>query len=348
MKNAVKHFLFIPLLFLLSVSASAQDDDKKFDNLMEYGIHSHDNGAYDEAIHYYKQALAIKPKSGMANYEIAYSYSMKNDKKEAIKYCDLVLKHGEKQSHQLAYILKGNCLDELGKRKESIKVYKKGIKECGDYYLLHFNLGCTYVNDKNDKLGEEAFIKAIELNPFHPGSNYQLGMLGAKYNRPTHTVYPLLYFLMLEPQGKRAQTALATLRFTLSPKISEEEGGKTVVHIILDDKSDFSMVDMMISMIGASKVSSKDSIVSESESFKKEISEVLSVVILDKQEDKKTNIWRSVYFPLFKALAKSEHMEAFCYYIRQSTDEEAQKWLDENQDKVKSFVGWFNNFYAKE
>ncbi len=61
------------------------------------------------------------------------------------------------------------------------------------------------------------------------------------------------------------------------------------------------------------------------------------------KEDKTQNIWWGYYIPFFYEIAESEHFETYCNYISISGNEESQKWLDENSDKVDAFAQWLES-----
>jgi tetratricopeptide (TPR) repeat protein len=166
----MKKQILILGLILISTLIYSQTD---IDSLVQIGIKYHDNGQYDKAIETYKTALEIEPNSALINYEIAMTYMYAKDYKNAVKHSDKVIETNDKFLLQ-AYITKGSCLDYLGKTKESIKLYEKGIKEFGDHYLLYYNLGYTYYNLKEYDKAEEALINAINTKSDHASSHLLL------------------------------------------------------------------------------------------------------------------------------------------------------------------------------
>jgi hypothetical protein len=46
--------------------------------------------------------------------------------------------------------------------------------------------------------------------------------------------------------------------------------------------------------------------------------------------------------PFFYKLSQTDHIETFCYYISQYSNEKAAEWIKENSEKVKQFEDWKN------
>ena len=67
---------------------------------------------------------------------------------------------------------------------------------------------------------------------------------------------------------------------------------------------------------------------------------MLGEIKKDKKAKKSSSVWWSFYVPFFYDLAKSDHMEAYCTYINQSTNEYYDLWLSENKDKLDAFSEW--------
>jgi tetratricopeptide (TPR) repeat protein len=65
----------------------------------------------------------------------------------------------------LAYINRGNLMDQLGKAGEAEKMYLKAILTDPKNVLAHYNLGLLLMDRKRLKEAEREFSKAIELNP---------------------------------------------------------------------------------------------------------------------------------------------------------------------------------------
>ncbi|MDR2839929.1 MAG: tetratricopeptide repeat protein [Paludibacter sp.] len=329
------------LILGLLLSAFLLNGQNTVDNLVQIGIEYHDKGEYSKAIETYKEALQIEPKSYVVNYEIAFSYNALGDYQNAIKYSDIAIKFGNLAN---AYILKGSCLDELGRTKESIKLFEKAIKKFKNEHLLYFNLGIDYFNIGNNAKAENAFINAINVKSNHSSSHFMLGRLKNNEYQRAPSLLSLYYFLMLEPNSKRSTLAYELLNKQLAGNVKQDTSQqKNTINISLNSnqiKSEFGAAEMMIGLLGAAKYLDENKDKSSEELFVENTKSFFSVLGELKELGKNKNFWWNFYVPFFYDLAKSDYLETFCYYISQSSNEKATKWLEENAEKLNEFQSW--------
>ena len=334
----MKNFLLI-LGILLTTSCFGQG---KIDSLVKIGIQYHDNGEYEKAIKVYNEALKIDPKSTLVNYELALTYMYSGDNEKVIKHSDVVIK--QKKDHLLpAYIAKGSALDNLGKTKQSIELFKKAITEFGDNYLLYYNLGVNYSKIQDNINAEKAFINAIMNNPNHTSSHYGLALVEKEQNQRVQSLLSLYYFLFLEPSSKRAEIAYQLLKEQLVGSVKKDENNPMNINIFLDPQrmdSEFSPAELMLAMLEASNPLEENK--TPDELFVDNTKSFFTVLGELSENDKKTNIWWSVYVPFFYDLAKSEYIDVFCYFISISSNENAREWLKTNNEKFENFGKWIN------
>lgn len=340
----MKRFIYL-LLALCVVTFSALGQESKVRQHIQEGIKLHDSGEYKKAIDEYKKALKVDPKNPGVHYEIASSYFAMKNYKKAIEYSDNVI--GSKSEFvDMAYIVKGSALDLLGKPKDAIKSYKKGIKENPDSYMLHYNLALTYFNQEDDKNAEESCMKAIELNRSHPTSHLLLGSIMHAKNKRVQTLLAYYHFLMLEPTSERAKGVYAALVELQQKGVSKEDNNTTVINISMPDKKDgdeFSAAELMISMLEASKSLEENEGKSEEVLFYENTESFFT--ILGELKDKQKSFWWETYVDFFYAMVNAKHTEAFCYYISLAKEdtEEVTDWLEDNEDKIEEFSNWYDN-----
>jgi len=315
------------------------------DSLVQIGIYYHDNGEYDKAIETYKKALEIEPNSALVNYEIAMTYMYANAYENSIKHSDKVIELNDKYLLQ-AYITKGSCLDYLGKTNESIKLFEKGIKKFGDHHLLFYNLGYNYYKLSEYDKAEEALINAINSKPDHPTSHLILGYLMTDQNRKVQSLLCLHYFLFLEPNSERAKTAYNLLQTQFGGNVERDKDKPDQINIFLDPDqagTEFGAADLMISMLEALKTLEENEGKSEDELFIENTTSFFKI-LGELKKKKNKGLWWEFYVPFFYQIAESEHIETYCYYISQSTNINAQKWLNENVDKITEFDTWLQEY----
>ena len=335
-----KHIGFLILNLFLTTQIFAQTD---IENFVNEGIQFHDNGDYEKAIETYKKALQLDPNSTLVNYEIALSYFTKGNYKESIKYSDVVLKQNKDYMLQ-AYMTKGSALDMLGKTKESIKLFEKAIKETIDHYLLYYNLGLNYYKLNDLDNAEENVIKAIELNPNHSSSHLMLAYIHNQKGNSIQTLLATHYFLFLEPNSQRSLEAYSILQKNFGGNVSKDENNSNTINILLSPNSDsqFGAAELMVSMLEASKSLEQNEEKTEDQMFI-ENTEKFFKILGELKKKKNKEIWWTFYTTFFYDIAKSEHIETYCKYITQSSNENSGKWITENKKQLNEFDKWLKS-----
>ena len=326
--------IFLCLFFALSF---AQDD---VESLVREGIKYHENGDYDKAIDTYKKALKIDSESSLVNYELALTYFKKGDYTKVIVCSDKVL--NQKGNYMLqAYLTKGSALDLLGKTDESIEMFEKAITESDPHYLLYYNLALNYSKLHDYENAESNVIKAIEINSSHPTSHLLLANI---HNNQGHAVQTLLaahYFLLLEPNTQRAKSAFEMLEDNFGGNVSKDAEKPNTINIMLslNQNSEFSAAELMVSMLVASNSLEENKDKSEFTLFEENTTSFFKV-LGELKATKSEGIWWNLYAPFFYQMGKSELMEIYCHYIRQSAHENSQSWIAQNQSRLMLFTNW--------
>ena len=334
--------LLLLLSLLLTLFSFGQNN--KIDSLIRIGIQHHDDGEYQKAIEIYNAALKIDPKSTLANYELSMTYMYAGDYEKSIKYSNIVIK--QKDKHLLpAYIVKGSSLDNLGKTKQSIKLFNKAIAEFGDHYLLHYNLGVNYSKMQDYKNSESAYINAIMANHDHASSHFGLALTKSNQDQRVQSLLGLYYFLLIEPSSERAKTAYKLLKEQLGGSVQKDENNPKNINVLINSQrmeSEFGAAEIMLAMLEASNSLDENKGKTPDELFIENTKSFFTVLGELNEKEKKTNIWWDFYVPLLYELAKSEYMDVFCYYISISSNEKATEWLETNNEKLENFAKWLN------
>ena len=335
----MKYTIIISLLFVV-LNAQSQSS---LNELVEQGIEYHDAGNYEDAINVYKEALVLDPKSLLVHYEISLSYFKMNNCEKAIEHSKVVVKANK--DHLIpAYLVQGSCLDLLGKTRQSIKLFEKGIKKLGDDYLLHYNLGLNYFKLKDYKKTEIYAINAIKANANHSSSHFLLGYANYFQNKTVESLLPVYYFLMLEPETKRSQEGYALLKDVFGGNVTEDPDKPNTINISIPSSgldSEFAAAEMLIPLLESSKLREDNKDKTEDEMFIENTTSVFKVLGESKNEAR--SFYSEFYVPFFYNLATSEHINAFCNYIIQNSSKDAQSWIAENNTKLNAFVEWVNS-----
>jgi tetratricopeptide (TPR) repeat protein len=324
------------LLFVTGVTRAQET----IEELVQEGIYYHDDKQYGKAIEYYKKALEIDPKSTLANYELALSYFTKGDWEEAIKYSDIVLKQ-RKDNLLGAYMTKGSALDMLGRTKESIKLFEKALKKEGNHYLLYYNLAVNYYKLNDDINAEKNLLNALDVNNYHPSTHLMLARIHKARGNKSQTLLSLYFFLILEADTPRSIEANQMLMATLGQGVSKDPSKPNTINISFNPDKDnsFSPADLMISMMGAAN-SIEGNKEKTAEQLFQENSKSFFMTLGELKKQGKVGPYWNFYVPFFYRLAQSDHMEAFCNYITQSSNENAKAWIQSNNTKLEAFGTW--------
>lgn len=359
-----KIFVFAIFLLLFSANFSisyAQDANQ----LLKEGIAFHDAGKHEEALEKYEEALKLAPDSPVIYYEMALTYFQKQDYKNCIKYSDKVIK-SKSQSTIPAYVIKGSSLDMMGKTDKSIKLFEEVIKENPKNYLLYYNLALNYYKIGELKKAEENLINAIGTNPEHTSSHLMLGYVEFDRNRKIPSMMAFYYFLLLEPNSARSGQAYEFLKKQLLSNSSVKKEKNNEITISVGGKDDeFAVVEMVMALSQASNlmiptkeniekiakealenndttstekvIVVKDTPKTDEEIFRDNTQTFFSFLDAKNQKD---TIWWNFYSPFFNQLGQSEHIDTFCYWISQKSNENAAKWIEQNPEKVLEFKKW--------
>lgn len=337
----MKKFAFILIIFFFCLNGIYAQRTSQIDSLVRIGIKLHDEKKYEEAIDIYKEALKIDSKSPLVNYEIAYSYFESKNYKKAIEFCNKVLKTDNK-SVLPAYVVKGSSLDYQNKTDEAIEVFEGAIKKYKSY-LLYFNLALVYNRIKNYREAESNLVKAIELKYDHPGSHMQLGYTCSSQNKRVEGLMSLYYFLFLEattPRAIKAYDAMQNIYANSAKKVSERN-----IDIVIDSKyldSEFSAAELLLPMLQAVNLTETEGVEKSEEEKFIDITSSFFISLGEQDSENKSGLWWNFYVPFFYQLAKSDHIDTFCYYISRGVNPKAREWLEQNEEKVDKFAEWFS------
>ena len=334
----MKNILLLSFIFI-SFFLNAQDSAQSY---LERGIELHDQGKYKEAIRQYKKGLKLDKNSTVLEYEIGYSYYGNGEYKKAIKYFDKVIKN-QYPTTKDALVAKGNCLDIMGKSNKAIETFNQALEIDSNNYLLFYNLALAHYNNDQLNFAEENVLKAIELNPYHPGSNYFLGVIKMNQKRRIESLLAFLFYLYLEPNTQRSRIALQFIENQFNKGISKNENnGITITINEPTEEDDFSSIDMMLSILAGGSISEEISNGSEQEAFYRRISFFVSSFVTSKVN--KSGLYWDLYVDFLTRIQKADHLETFSYIISQSKGDVEKAWLQNNPDKLESFEIWLSNF----
>jgi tetratricopeptide (TPR) repeat protein len=341
----------ITLLVLLSaipfLSAYSQSDGSSAD-LLKQGVALHDKKDYEGAIKLYDEIIKNDPNHFAAQYEKSFSLYSLGKYEECINLCKAIIKQFPKEEDgRKVYVNYGSSLDAIGKPAEAVRIYSEGIKKFPNSYLLYFNRGITqYLQKEVDKATAD-FQRSVSLNPIHASSHQFLAYCVIAKNKIAAAM-SLATFLMIEPQGQRAEKNLKIFLQLIGSNVEKKDEKNITITLspdVLDKKrnkeDDFGMTEMLLSMNVALDLGDEKKNLGPAQKLK----EKLDIIAGISAGGKKKGFFTKFYLPFFKQLSADSLAQTAAYIIYgSSAEEEIQNWIKENKTSTDAFYSWLDNY----
>lgn len=316
--------------FILSSTAIiyAQTSSEK---LIRQGVSLHDKGKYADAIACYKAALELTPNSMPATYEMSLSYLRLKDYKNAIKYSSDIISAGYDPLLTDAYIVKSAALAESDQLDQSIQLLNEAIERCGDEYLLHFNLGLSYFNKKDNKMAIDHLQKAIEIDATHSSAFLMYAYALNDSGKWLKSFYAYHFFLLLEPNTDRSKEAFSDMMDIISADIPANSP-------LLQSEDGVNRKRLYESIKAKKPISSEPA---SQYKFFEDASKLIFFTLSQLQTDEKNGLLWNFFVPTYTEILNSNYFDVYCHYISVTAYPESLEWWNNNKDKVDNFIEWF-------
>ncbi len=137
-----------------------------FDPYFNLGNSYMQDGYYDIAEKYYKEAARCEPNNFKIFYQLGILYM---NKRELKKSFDFFLKSKDiNKSFASTYYNLGIILNSLNRKKDSINYFNEAIKLNPKYIEAYFSLGTIYREIKDFESSKKFFLEAIKVDPNYP------------------------------------------------------------------------------------------------------------------------------------------------------------------------------------
>ncbi|NDV79130.1 tetratricopeptide repeat protein [Dysgonomonas sp. 511] len=326
----MEKYILILFLSLATLTANAQTSSEK---LIREGVALHDKGRYKDAIDLYKQALEVNPSSMSAVYEMSLSYLHLKDYENAIRFSSRVISANFPLLLMDAYIVKSTAYANQGKYNDAIKLLNEALDRCGDEYLLHFNLGLSYFNKKENRMAVRHLRQAIQIDATHSSAfllyAYALNDMG----RWVQSFYSFHFFLLLEPNTARSKDAFAEMMDILNASL-EEAPDKLTQEEGIDRKRIYDLIKTKRPKATDDKIQYK---------FFEEVSKSIFFTFGQFQDNTQGSLFWLFFVPTFDEILGSGHFETYCRYVSVSYFPESLSWWEKNKTQVDNFIDWFEN-----
>lgn len=319
--------IILSLLFSSLVAYAQPSSDK----LIRQGVVLHDKGRYKDAISCYEEALKVNPTSMSAVYEMSLSYLHLKDYGKAIDKSTKVITANFRPLLMDAYIVKATALAKQDKINESIRLLNEALEKCGDEYLLHFNLGLSYFNDKNNQMALQHLQKAIEIDATHSSAFLLYAYVLNDLEQWVQSFYSFHFFLLLEPNTERSRDAFGEMYDLISAKL-EDGSSKLGLENGIDRKK-------LYDEIQAKKTGATDNV--SQYNFFLEASKLMFFNVSQQQDDSKSGLLWYFFVPTYEEILGSGHFDAYCRYVSVAYFPESLNWWENNKTQVDDFIEWF-------
>lgn len=313
---------------------------------LQLGIISHDEQDYDQAKEYYKRILKQKPNSASALYEISYSSMESNNLEEALVY----LKKGEKidsENLHLFYHMHGITLDMLGKPKQAIKAFQKGIEVNPNFHLLHYSLAITSLNVGDSDQAMISLQNAVLTNFEHSSSHLLLGNLYRNKGNTIPAILSYTYFLFYESDTQRSDEVFQLINESFDS--SERDTATNNINITLNGlfgiSQDNEQMDGLGTAIALHSVSSKytkdGEQLSEIEFLVKSYDFMLTLLEESQEDYEEKGFVREFYVPYLVQVKEAGYLETLVYLLFEHSNYEGVKeWIINDCVKCEEFYEW--------
>lgn len=328
--------------------------------LIKQGIKWYDEGQYDKAIAVYQQGLKRYPDNPEINYELAMTYFAKKDFAQSLEMVDKMI--DVPKFAVVATALRSSVLDNLGKSDEAIANFESGIKRFTEQnkdgylvakpdlpnayqlYSLFYNLAISYQRLGKYELAQKNALNTIYLNPNYPSGHWLLAVSARSQDQRVQSFIASYYFLLLEPVSQRTDIAVDTLMFSLPGYYNPSNGNIAMPKV---EDAEIGALNLALSVITANLVKDSEKL-TKAQQFNQATSSFFTIVgelMVDNKASSEhaTDIWHQYYAPFYQKLARSRHMQTATYWVRQSADEEAAKWLKAHPQETQQFMEWLTS-----
>lgn len=334
--------LVLLLVIVLNSALFAQSSD--FETIVSRGIIDYESGKYESALTWFEQAYKMDKKSELACYQLALTQLALHDDQKAAMYSYKVIERNEEYKED-AYLINGSAWENLGRTEKARRIYKEALKIYPDNYLLSYNLALSFFNDGKYDKAQEYVVRAIESYPAHASSHLLLSYIMFDKGERVQSMLPLYYFLLLEQDSDRSETAYELLGSLWNQGV-RTKGQRDIQLVEAGFKyNDFASVELAVSMIKASESMAKEgnNLSDTSNSLLVKFannSKVFFKILKDESEDKE-GFWWDFYVNFFSKIDKNDLTEPFSYFISSCRyNSDVLLWMSDNHQEFQRFTSW--------
>lgn len=300
-------------------------------------------GKYAKAASVYEKVSRNDTNYAEVQRDLALAYS--DDGEDSL--CAVVCQRGLKLKSEYTpdfYNLLGISLKEKEKYDTALKVFDEGIRLYPNSYLMCYQKGMVYYKMKKYQDAQTWFQKAIERNPYHASSHFQLGKTCAEQGRLVPAVLSYEYYLMLDPSSERAQKVTSAIEdlfagdYQADPdlKLEDDESGDKCFSDIRD------LIESKMALSPSYKNRTKINL--------KMVKHFQAVTDKLHYESGTGNWWMENYVPFFIAVRDEQQFVPFTclsLYAVAPNNPQVYKVVKKNKKKIAAFSKWAVDYIKK-
>jgi len=353
MKNFIVTFIAIicagATLFAQELSSSALERLRSAIGLVDQGLAEAAMTDFDALAKEYPDNYIVQYERLFALYHLGKYEEVADGAKKLTKH---------KEASPVVFQMYGNVLDILGKPKEAIKIYEKGLKRFPDAGSLYLEIGNVHVSQHDYDAALASFNKGIDVQPGFSSNYYRAGLL--YLCTEDAKVWGLVYAetaILLNPSNEERHADLGMVihdcfkdNISISSKDGKTDAKITLVpsrNIKLNSKGNAGVVEFP-GVYEACALGALTKIAVADKEFYGNIAQIaeLRKGIVESYFSAASNYFGNAMYllPFQKQVIDAGHWEAYNYFIfSKAFSEEFDEWYDSNSGKFDAFVDWYNN-----
>lgn len=281
-------------------------------------------GEFEPALKKLQQIHKGKPNNVEAIYHIAEVYFALDKYTESLEYSKRAAAYKVEHLADI-YLLMGRTYERLDEPWDALRTYRYAASEYPENPIIQYRLGATYVYLNKPEFAAESFIAAIQTDPYHAASHFQLGTLYYTNDYNTPALLALSMALLLETNHNTASL--------IRKDIKELLGRESVISKI--DEGDFQSVDTALVRQRASLLKKPDKYTTF-EIIKAQYHTLFKELNTEKIKNQNKTFVLDIYVPFYNKVDQQVLAETFVYYIFQDDKDKAiSNWLAKHPEKIK-------------
>lgn len=317
-------------------------------SLMTEGTKLHDEGRYDEAIAKYKQAEKLEPDNALIKYEISYSYYMKRELKESLRYIKAAAKaNKDTRLNDAIYGIMGSIYDDSNMPDSALIVYRKGAAFNPQSYLLPFNVAITFRRLEKPDSAKAWLKKAVANTKLHETSHLQMFAVSKQLGQWIDFYSYAMYTPLIAKKRENTSAAISALYNVTKNLVECKDKNCTVnvPHFKTTSDEDVAIVTVLAftqiqDSVGKRHYFEEDTSSAQQMEFLVHMLPKAIKVIADFKDTKKTGNSLTAFY---KGLVENKFEETFAYLICRDVDYPTfARWKLAHRGNTDKFYEWAN------